>query len=69
MNVKEIVKAHLAENGYDGLCDPTCGCSIKTLFPCGGDEDCEPGHMHRNGGFYTERERIAIEHFDGGGGI
>ena len=34
MNVSEIVKAYLEENGYDGLCRGDCGCSKDDLFVC-----------------------------------
>jgi len=36
MNVHEIVKKYLVENGYDGLVDEEseCGCLITDLAPC-----------------------------------
>lgn len=34
MTVKEIVIEYLKENGYDGLCNNSCGCGIDDLFPC-----------------------------------
>lgn len=48
MNVREIVKKWLQENGYEGLCSGwiSCGCAIDDLMPC--DEldptHCEPGY-------------------------
>jgi len=46
IDVKELMKNYLAENGYDGLyhdCD--CGCSIDDLAPCGHlCLDCTPGY-------------------------
>ena len=37
MNILEIVKDWLEQNGYDGLCDPEmpCGCMLNDLMPCG----------------------------------
>jgi len=36
MDVAQIVKAHLEEKGYDGLCNPGLGCACLTenLFNC-----------------------------------
>ena len=47
MNIKEIIKVWLQENGYDGLVDQDgeCGCEIADLMPC--DEPspyCMAGH-------------------------
>jgi len=38
MTVLEIVKDYLDKNGFDGLCNDTCGCSKNDLFPC--DDAC-----------------------------
>lgn len=35
MNVREIVKTYLEQNGHDGLCSNSCGCDKDDLFPCG----------------------------------
>jgi hypothetical protein len=42
MNVHQIIEKYLADNGYDGLCNPkrACGCYIDDLFPY--DYDCDP---------------------------
>ena len=48
MTIKEIIKAYLLQNGYDGLCNPDleCGCGNDDLFPCGECyEDCIPGYI------------------------
>ena len=47
MNVREIVKQWLRQQGYDGLYHPSleCGCQVGDLMPC--DEACEtcrPGY-------------------------
>jgi hypothetical protein len=50
MNVKEIVKNWLTENGFDGLQHGgDCGCCIEDLMECGADiYCCTPGY-YRNG--------------------
>lgn len=37
MTVREIVRKHLQENGYDGLVngEVECGCGLDDLEPCG----------------------------------
>ena len=50
MNVREIVKAYLIENGFDGLYNPDnqdgCGCKINDLFPCEEIQDeCCAGYL------------------------
>jgi hypothetical protein len=43
-NVKEIVINYLRANGFDGLYNDDCGCSIDDLCPCVDDwSDCRPG--------------------------
>jgi hypothetical protein len=46
MNVYEIVKQYLKDNGFDGLCTEDCGCLIDDLMPCDSEcaLDCEPGY-------------------------
>ena len=44
MNVKEIVKKYLEDNGYDGLVGDECGCRLDELFICDSLDDCVPGH-------------------------
>jgi len=49
VDVLEIVKRYLLDNGYDGLYYPgECSCDVDDLAPCGGDlnsvADCRPGH-------------------------
>lgn len=46
MNVKEIVKKYLKDNGYDGLfmCGE-CACKLDDLAPCCGTmADCQAGY-------------------------
>ena len=49
MNVREIVKKWLEDNGYDGLQHKAdCGCQLSDLIPC--DEDCSectPGYLRK----------------------
>jgi len=47
MNVEEIVKKYLKENGYDGLWNENgeCSCELDDLFPCNGFYGhCQPGY-------------------------
>ena len=47
MNVSEIVKEYLIQNGYDGLYSTAggCVCLIEDLAPCSKScSDCEPGY-------------------------
>ncbi len=39
MTIREIIKAYLADNGYDGLCGEDCGCEdcIRVEIDTGGD--------------------------------
>ncbi len=45
MNVDDIVKKYLVENGFDGLCyENECGCETHNLRPCDGlMGSCESG--------------------------
>jgi len=55
MEVHEIIKTWLEENGYDGLCDPDteCGCELSDLMPCSeGWEHCQAGHKKDDGLIY-----------------
>lgn len=50
MNVHDIILAHLAEIGADGLAneDEECGCDKDDLAPCGEVcMDCVPAHRCR----------------------
>ena len=46
MDVREIIKKYLIDNGFDGLFDPDeCACEIADLMPCGEYcGSCEPGY-------------------------
>jgi len=46
MNVKEIVKAYLEDNGFEGLAGIDCGCELSDLMPCCIEsiDHCEPGY-------------------------
>jgi hypothetical protein len=46
MNVNQIVKKYLTENGYGGLFTEDCGCRKSDLFPCEFDPGkCVPGYI------------------------
>lgn len=50
MDLHEIVKEWLVENGYDGLChsDSECGCSVDDFMPCSEpNQFCEAGHQEK----------------------
>jgi len=49
MNVREIIKNFLEENGYDGLYCYYCACKIDDLMPCEeeGIPDCKPGYVQK----------------------
>ena len=45
----QIVRKHLADNGYSGLRQPDaeCGCELDDLNPCGDSfAECKPGYRH-----------------------
>ena len=47
MNVYDIVKKYLIDNGYDGLYTDDCGCLVDDLMPCSGCGDiinCQAGY-------------------------
>lgn len=46
MTVKEIIRAYLIDNDYDGLWTDDCGCFLDDLFPCDceGIERCQAGY-------------------------
>jgi hypothetical protein len=47
LNVYEIVKKYLKDEGYDGLfTDEGCGCSLEDLMPCEGNDfhECKAGY-------------------------
>ena len=50
MELFDILKNWLKENGYDGLClpDEECGCAIGDFMPCGEPSPrCEAGHRKK----------------------
>lgn len=49
MKVIEIVKEHLRQNGFDGLCnnETECGCHLEDFHICGENfADCVPAYRH-----------------------
>ena len=45
MTTREIVEKYLKDNGFDGLAEEDCGCSIGDLMPCDNPSpDCRAGH-------------------------
>ncbi len=49
MNLKDIVRQYLNENGYDGLySEGECACKLDDLFPCDDpNEDCQAGYLNK----------------------
>ena len=50
MELFDIMKKWLKENGYDGLClpDEECGCTFEDFMPCGEPSPrCEAGHCEK----------------------
>ena len=50
VSVKDIVEAFLANEGYDGLCNPdvSCGCGLEDLVPCGEiSMDCRAAYRRK----------------------
>ena len=48
MEVRDIVKKYLEDNGYDGLYEPgECACKIDDLAPCGSESVwyCTAGYL------------------------
>ena len=48
MTTEEIIKEHLENNKFDGLCCPDieCGCGMNDLFACSEYfGECEPGYQ------------------------
>lgn len=42
MELLDMVKKYLVDNGLDGLCNDGCGCGLDDLAPCGDPEaDCQ----------------------------
>lgn len=45
LSVQEIVIAYLKQNGYDGLYNDDCGCTLDDFMPCGEvGPDCSAGY-------------------------
>lgn len=43
----DIIEAYLMDNGYDGLCNDDCGCTLADPVPCSQCFDyCEPAYDH-----------------------
>ncbi len=61
MDVADIVKRFLDENGFDGLYTDECGCFKDDLFPCGSKciPDCLPGYKIP-GDCYINDEQVWI---------
>lgn len=48
MNVKEIISKQLTLDGYDGLYNTDCGCSIGDLMPCKSySGECKAGYKRK----------------------
>lgn len=44
MDIQEIVKKWLIDNGFDGLFSEVCGCEVADLIPCGEPGNCKAGY-------------------------
>jgi hypothetical protein len=75
INVRDMVKAYLLDNGYDGLVNRGngCDCEIRDLIPCELDcSECLPAHKHfdpRPGNsrcwhMWTQKEPPISEHWE-----
>ncbi len=63
MDVSDIVKRFLEENGFDGLYTDECGCfNIDDLFPCGSEciPDCVPGYKMPGDSFINDEQVFII---------
>ena len=43
MDIRDIIKKYLEDNGYDGLCGVECSCDSGDLAPCDNPLECKPG--------------------------
>jgi len=73
MNVKEIVRKWLQENGYTGLYGDDCGCEIADLMPCDSEDainckagykvkctkDCEHDFDYKEGNWHVQADKEA----------
>ena len=47
IDVGDIIKKYLTDNGFDGLAGDECGCGIDELFPCDYvTPECQPAYHH-----------------------
>lgn len=44
MDIQEIVKKWLIDNGFDGLFSECCSCDVGDLMACGQPQNCQPGY-------------------------
>ncbi len=58
MDVADIVKRFLEENGFDGLYTDECGCFKDELFPCSSEciPDCVPGYKRLGDSFINDEQ-------------
>lgn len=61
--VIEIIKKHLIDNGFDGLCNGRgCYCALSYLKPCD-DEDismCKPGYASKDNSGIFENAKAGV---------
>jgi hypothetical protein len=65
MEVKEIVKKYLEDNGFDGLFFPgECGCMKDELMPCENMcADCEAGYLINEDTPGIDKEKYNFEEY------
>lgn len=57
MTIEEIIKTWLKANGYDGLVNDECGCSLDEFCPCGERLlACKPAYLHDDELMYVTPE-------------
>lgn len=65
--VIDIIKQHLIDSGFDGLCNPDieCGCDLDDFQPCGEDfSQCRPAYKDRVTDLFYESKKHFLPELD-----